>query len=50
VKSRSNDGDGRNKVTLIERGNPRWPDLENWERELRFPGQSLGKIPFVGVA
>jgi putative endonuclease len=34
------------KVTLIGRVNPRWLDLaENWGRELRFQGQSLGRIP-----
>jgi putative endonuclease len=34
------------KIALIEQVNPRWQDLaENWGRELRFPGQPLGRIP-----
>ncbi|HEY6307839.1 MAG TPA: GIY-YIG nuclease family protein, partial [Candidatus Angelobacter sp.] len=34
------------KIALIEKMNPRWQDLaENWGREMRFRGQSLGKIP-----
>jgi putative endonuclease len=34
------------KIALIEKANPRWQDLaENWGRELRFRGQSLGRIP-----
>jgi putative endonuclease len=34
------------KIALIEQLNPRWQDLaENWGREMRFPGQSLGSIP-----
>jgi putative endonuclease len=34
------------KVALIEKLNPRWQDLaENWGREMRFGGQSLGRIP-----
>ena len=34
------------KIFLIEKLNPRWQDLaENWNREMRFRGQSLGKIP-----
>ncbi|HEX5434549.1 MAG TPA: hypothetical protein VFY05_09955, partial [Candidatus Angelobacter sp.] len=34
------------KITLIERLNPRWQNLaEKWGREMRFRGQSLGKIP-----
>src|SRR5215472_12126383 len=32
------------KITLIEKMNPRWQDLaENWGREMRFRGQSLGR-------
>jgi predicted GIY-YIG superfamily endonuclease len=31
------------KIFLIEKMNPRWQDLaENWGREVRFRGQSLG--------
>jgi putative endonuclease len=31
------------KIFLIEKMNPRWQDLaENWGRETRFRGQSLG--------
>jgi putative endonuclease len=31
------------KIFLIEKMNPRWQDLaENWGREMRFRGQSLG--------
>jgi putative endonuclease len=34
------------KIALIEKMNPRWQDLaENWGREMRFRGQSLGRIP-----
>ena len=34
------------KIALIEKFNPRWQDLaENWGREMRFPGQSLGRTP-----
>jgi putative endonuclease len=34
------------KIALIEKLNPRWQDLaENWGREMRFQGQSLGRIP-----
>ncbi|HJT54070.1 MAG TPA: GIY-YIG nuclease family protein [Candidatus Angelobacter sp.] len=34
------------KIFLIEKLNPRWQDLaENWNREMRFRGQSLGKTP-----
>jgi len=34
------------KIALIERVNPRWQDLaENWGREMRFRGQSLGRTP-----
>jgi putative endonuclease len=34
------------KVALIEKVNPRWQDLaENWGREMRFRGQSLGRTP-----
>ena len=32
------------KIALIEKMNPRWQDLaENWGREMRFRGQSLGR-------
>lgn len=35
-----------NKITLIEKLNPRWQDLaEKWGREMRFRGQSLVRIP-----
>jgi putative endonuclease len=38
------------KISLIERLNPRWEDLaENWGREMRFRGQSLGRTPWIGV-
>jgi putative endonuclease len=34
------------KMALIEKMNPRWQDLaENWGREMRFRGQSLGGTP-----
>ena len=34
------------KIALIEKMNPRSQDLaENWGREMRFAGQSLGRIP-----
>lgn len=34
------------KIFLIEKMNPRWEDLaENWGREMRFRGQSLGRTP-----
>jgi putative endonuclease len=34
------------KIMLIEKMNPRWRDLaENWGREMRFRGQSLGRTP-----
>ncbi len=34
------------KIALIEQMNPRWQDLaENWGREMRFRGQSLGRTP-----
>ena len=34
------------KITLIEKMNPRWQDLaENWGREMRFRGESLGRTP-----
>jgi putative endonuclease len=34
------------KIWLVEKLNPRWQDLaENWGREMRFRGQSLGKTP-----
>ena len=34
------------KIALIEKMNPRWQDLaENWGREMRFRGQSLGRTP-----
>ena len=34
------------KIALIEKINPRWQDLaENWGREMRFRGQSLGRTP-----
>ena len=34
------------KIALIEKMNPRWQDLaENWGREMRFRGQSLGQTP-----
>jgi len=34
------------KIFLIEKMNPRWQDLaENWGREMRFRGQSLGRTP-----
>ena len=34
------------KSALIEKMNPRWQDLaENWGREMRFRGQSLGRTP-----
>ena len=34
------------KIGLIEKLNPRWQDLaENWGREMRFRGQSIGKTP-----
>jgi putative endonuclease len=34
------------KIALIEKLNPLWQDLsENWGREMRLPGQSLGRIP-----
>jgi putative endonuclease len=34
------------KIALIEKMNPRWQDLaENWEREMRFRGHSIGRTP-----
>ncbi|MGE5321268.1 MAG: GIY-YIG nuclease family protein [Actinomycetota bacterium] len=34
------------KINLIEKLNPRWQDLaEKWGREMRFRGQSPGRIP-----
>ncbi len=34
------------KIGLIQKLNPRWQDLaENWSREMRLPGQSLGETP-----
>jgi putative endonuclease len=34
------------KIALIEKLNPRWQDLaEKWGGEMRFRGQSLGRIP-----
>ena len=34
------------KITLVQKFNPRWQDLaEKWGREMRFRGQSLGRIP-----
>jgi putative endonuclease len=34
------------KIALIEKLNPRWLDLaENWGREMRFRGESLGDVP-----
>ncbi|HKD83088.1 MAG TPA: hypothetical protein VKH81_25590 [Candidatus Angelobacter sp.] len=31
------------KIALVEKINPRWEELaENWGREMRFRGQSLG--------
>jgi putative endonuclease len=34
------------KIALIEKMNPRWQDLaENWGREMRFRGQSIGRTP-----
>jgi putative endonuclease len=34
------------KKWLVENLNPRWQDLaENWGREMRFAGQSLGRTP-----
>jgi len=34
------------KIALIEKMNPRRQDLaENWGREMRFPGQFLGRTP-----
>jgi putative endonuclease len=34
------------KISLIEKMNPRWQDMaENWGREMRFRGQSLGRTP-----
>jgi putative endonuclease len=34
------------KIFLIEKLNPRWQDLaENWNREKRFRGQSIARIP-----
>ncbi len=34
------------KKWLVEKVNPRWQDLaENWGREMRFAGQSLGRTP-----
>jgi putative endonuclease len=34
------------KIALIETMNPRWQDLaENWDREMRFRGQSIGRTP-----
>jgi putative endonuclease len=34
------------KIALIEKMNPRWQDLaESWGQEMRFRGQSLGRIP-----
>jgi putative endonuclease len=34
------------KIALIEKRNPRWQDLaENWGREMRFQGESLGRTP-----
>ena len=34
------------KIALIEKINPRWQDLaENWGREMRFRGESLGRTP-----
>ena len=36
----------KKKIALIERFNPRWQNLaENWGREMRFRGQSLGRTP-----
>ena len=38
------------KIFLIEKMNPRWQDLaENWGREMRFRGQSLGRTPWIGI-
>jgi len=34
------------KMALVETTNPRWQDLaEQWGREMRFRGQSLGRTP-----
>jgi putative endonuclease len=34
------------KIHLIEKLNPRWQDpAESWAREMRFPGQSIGRLP-----
>ena len=34
------------KIALLEKVNPRWQDLaESWGREMRFRGESLGRIP-----
>jgi putative endonuclease len=34
------------KISLIEKMNPRWQDMaENWGREMRFRGQSIGRTP-----
>lgn len=34
------------KIALIEKLNPRWQDLaENWNREMQFRGQTLGRTP-----
>jgi len=34
------------KIALIEKLNPRWQDLaEKWGSEMRFLGESLGRIP-----
>jgi putative endonuclease len=34
------------KIALIKKINPSWQDLaENWGREMRFRGESLGRMP-----
>jgi putative endonuclease len=34
------------KIALVESKNPRWQDLaEQWGREMRFRGQSSGRMP-----
>jgi putative endonuclease len=34
------------KIALVEKANPRWRDLaEQWGREIRIRGESLGRTP-----
>ena len=36
----------RKKIALVEKANPRWQDIaEQWGREIRFRGESLGELP-----